>query len=90
MLLEDVDNMNEKKNEIILFEDGEVKLEVSVQEETVWLTVEQMTQLFKTTRRNIEMYIKNIYEESELEENSTWKDFFQVQKEGKREVTRMK
>ena len=82
--------MNEKKNEIILFEDGEVKLEVSVQEETVWLTVEQMTQLFKTTRRNIEMHIKNIYEESELEENSTWKDFFQVQKEGKREVTRMK
>lgn len=80
--------MDEKKNEIILFENEGLKLEVNMQDETVWLTVEQMTKLFKTTRRNIEMHIKNIYEEKELEEKSTWKNFFQVQKEGTREVTR--
>lgn len=82
--------MEEKKNEIVLFEDGEVKLEVNMQDENVWLTVEQMSELFNTTRRNVEMHIKNIYDEGELEENSTWKNFFQVQKEGSRQVTRTK
>lgn len=82
--------MRDMKNEIILFEDGDVKLEVSMQDETVWLTSDQMSELFNTTKRNIEMHIKNIYTEGELEENSTWKDFFQVQKEGTREVTRNK
>lgn len=80
--------MNKEKNEIILFEDENVKLEVNMQDETVWLTVEQMSELFNTTRRNIEMHIKNIYLEEELEENSTWKNYFQVQTEGTREVTR--
>lgn len=79
-----------EKNEIILFEDGDVKLEVNMQDETVWLTVEQMCQLFNSTRRNIEMHIKNVYNEEELEESSTWKDFCQVQKEGNRNVTRLK
>lgn len=82
--------MRDMKNEIILFEDGDVTLEVSMQDETVWLTSDQMSELFNTTKRNIEMHIKNIYTEGELEENSTWKDFFQVQKEGTREVTRNK
>ena len=82
--------MEEKKNEIILFEDGGVKLKVNMQDETVWLTSEQMSILFNSTRRNVEMHIKNIYEEGELEEKSTWKNFFQVQKEGTREVTRTK
>lgn len=78
------------KNEIILFENDNVKLEVNIQDETVWLTAEQMAELFKTTKRNVEMHIKNIYQENELEEISTWKNFFQVQKEGKRDVTRNK
>ena len=78
------------KNEITIFENQNLKLEVSVQEDTVWLTSEQMSKLFETTKRNIEMHIKNIYEEKELEQNSTWKDFFQVQMEGNREVKRSK
>ena len=76
------------KNEVIIFENQEVRLEVNLQQETVWLTSKQMSQLFKTTKRNIEMHIKNIYYENELEENSTMKDFFQVQLEGIREVMR--
>ena len=79
-----------KNNEIIIFENQNVKLEVTMQDETVWLTTDQMSSLFNSTKRNIEMHIKNIYGENELEEMSTSKDFFQVQKEGKREVTRQK
>jgi len=66
------------KNEIILFENNDLKLEVNMQDETVWLTPTQMSELFETTKRNIEMHIKNIYEEAELDEGSTSKDYFQV------------
>ena len=76
------------KNEIILFEEQNIRLEVNMHEETVWLTSKQMSELFETTKRNIEMHIVNIYEEKELEEDSTRKDFFQVQIEGNREVKR--
>lgn len=82
--------MNKEKNEIILFENQDVKLEVNVKDETVWLTVEQMATLFNTTKRNVEMHIKNIYIEEELGEEGTWKEFFQVQKEGKRKVKRIR
>ena len=78
------------KNEIILFENQDVKLDVNIKDDTVWLTTYQMSQLFNTTKRNVEMHIKNIYVEKELEEDSTWKDFFEVQKEGNREVKRYK
>lgn len=78
------------ENEIIIFENQNVKLEVNLQDETVWLTVEQMSKLLETTKRNIELHIKNIYEEKELEQNSTLKNFFQVQLEGNREVKRIK
>jgi len=79
-----------KNNEIIIFENQNVKLEVTMQDETVWLTTDQMSNLFTTTKRNIEMHIKNIYDENELEEISTSKDFFQVQIEGKKKVKRNK
>jgi death-on-curing family protein len=76
------------KNEIILFENENVKLEVNLQDETVWLTQAQMAELFKTTRNNVTMHITNCYEEGELEENSTSKDFLLVQKEGNRQISR--
>lgn len=78
------------KNEIILFENKNLKLKVNLQDESVWLLSEQMAKLFDTSKRNIEMHIKNIYDENELEETSTRKDFFQVQIEGNREVKRIK
>ena len=78
------------KNDIIIFENQEVKLDVNIKDDTVWLTSEQMSELFNTTRRNIDMHIKNIYVEEELEENSTLKNFFQVQLEGNREIKRTK
>ena len=51
-----------KENEIILFEDQGVKLEVNLREETVWLTQAQMSELFDTTKQNISAHIQNIYD----------------------------
>ena len=80
--------MEEKKNEIILFEDGGVKLEVSMQDETVWLTQKQMSKLFEKDRKTITRHIQNIYRDGELEEKSTSSFFEQVQDEGGRTITR--
>ena len=76
------------KNEIIIFEDQEVKLEVNMKDETVWLSQQQMAELFDSSRTNIIEHINNIYSSGELDKNSTCQDFRQVRKEGKREVVR--
>lgn len=76
------------KNEIIIFEDQEVKLEVNMKDETVWLSQQQMAELFDSSRTNIIEHINNIYSSGELDKISTCQDFRQVRKEGKREVTR--
>jgi hypothetical protein len=82
--------MQENKSQIIIYqtENGETKLDVRFQEETVWLTQKLMAELFQTSVPNINMHLKNIFEEGELEENRTIKDFLIVQKEGSREVKR--
>lgn len=69
-------------------EDGNVKINVVFEDETVWLTQSQMAELFQTTPQNITTHIKNIYVEGELEQDSTCKDFLQVRKEGRRTVSR--
>ncbi len=63
------------KNEIILFENQDVKLEVNMKDETVWLTQEQMGTLFGKSRSTINEHIKNIYRENELEEQDTLRKF---------------
>lgn len=62
--------MAKKKNEIILFEDGNVKLEVNMHDETVWLTQEQMIHLFGRDQSVISRHIKKVFEEKELDEKS--------------------
>ncbi|MEZ5196287.1 MAG: RhuM family protein [Bacteroidales bacterium] len=69
-------------------ENGETKLDVRFQDETVWLTQKLMAELFQTSVPNINMHLKNIFDEGELEEKATIKDFLIVQKEGSREVKR--
>ena len=64
-----------KKNEIILFENQGVKLEVNLTDETVWLTQEQMSKLFGKAKSTINEHIKNIYKENELVENETMTKF---------------
>lgn len=82
--------MEENKSQIIIYqtENGETKLDVRFQDETVWLTQKLMAELFQTTSQNITIHLKNIFEEGELEEDSTCKDFLQVQKEGSRAIKR--
>lgn len=76
--------------EILIYqsEDGLTNIEVRVQNETVWLTQQQMADLFQTSRTNVVEHIAHIYEECELDENSTCRKFRQVRKEGNREVSR--
>ncbi|MCO5234520.1 MAG: virulence RhuM family protein [Chitinophagales bacterium] len=82
--------MEENKSQIVIYqtENGETKLDVRFQDETVWLTQKLMAELFQTSIPNINMHLKNIFEEGELEENRTIKEFLIVQQEGNREVKR--
>ena len=75
--------MDEKKNEIILFENQGVKLEVNLKDETVWLTQKQMAELFDKDRRTITRHIQNIYRDGELEENSVCSFFEHTAEDGK-------
>lgn len=78
------------KGEIIIYQstDGTPEIEVKVQDETVWLTQQQMAELFQTSRTNVVEHIRHIYEEGELEEGATCRNFRQVRMEGSREVVR--
>lgn len=76
-------------NEIILYQPDEtLKLDVRVEDETVWLTQAQMTELFQTTRNNITLHIRNIFKEGELCENSVCKESLLTAADGKRYKTK--
>lgn len=78
-----------RQGEIILYQPDEtVKLNVRMEDETVWLTQAQIVELFQSSKANISEHIKNIYEQEELEESSTVRDFRTVRQEGKRQVVR--
>lgn len=76
--------------EILIYQtdNGQINIEVKIEDDTVWLTQQQMSELFQTSRTNVVEHIKHIYEEGELDEISTCRNFRQVRKEGNREVTR--
>lgn len=75
----------ENQGEIILYQpDSEVKLEVRLEEETVWLTQAQMAELFQTTRNNVTLHIRNIFKEGELVENSVCKESLRTAADGKK------
>lgn len=77
-------------NNIIIYqtEDGLTKIDVKLKDETVWLSQQQMAELYGTSRTNIIEHINNIYNEEELDKNSTCQNFRHVQKEGNRIVNR--
>ena len=76
--------MLNEKNEIILFENQGVKLEVNLKDETVWLTQKQMSELFGKDRRTITRHIQNIYKDEELEENAVCSFFEHTATDGKK------
>lgn len=82
---------NDDKGQIIIYQadDGKTNIDVLLEDETVWLTQQQMADLFQTSRTNVVEHIKHIYEEGELEEKSTCRKFRQVREEGNRTVSRI-
>lgn len=78
------------KGEIVIYQnnEGNTKIDVLLEEDTVWLSQQQMAELFQTSRTNVVEHIKNIYNEGELDEKATCREFRQVRMEGKREVAR--
>jgi hypothetical protein len=85
------DNENsDAKGEMLVYQtdDGQVKLEVRLQDETVWLTQQMMAELFQTSKQNISHHIHSVYDECELQPESTVKKYLTVRREGNRDVRR--
>lgn len=80
----------EENNKILIYtdKDGLTKIDVKLEEDTLWLTQAQMCELYQTSRTNVVEHIKHIYEEGELEEGATCRKFRQVRQEGERTVNR--
>jgi len=83
-------NKNIEKSEIIIYqtEDGATKINVRLEDNTVWLTQQHMAELFQITQQNISLHIINIFEEGELIPEATHKKYLSVRKEGNRDVQR--
>jgi hypothetical protein len=82
--------MEQNKSELLLYqtEDGTTKINVTLQNETVWLTLNQLVELFQKTKSTISEHITNVFSERELNEESTVRKFRTVQVEGGRNVER--
>ncbi|XCN71112.1 MAG: virulence RhuM family protein [Candidatus Electrothrix aestuarii] len=83
-------DMVPERSQVLIYQsaNGEIKIDVRLEEETVWLTQAHMAELFQVKPQNITMHLKNIYAEGELSEQATCKEFLQVQTEGTRRVER--
>ena len=82
--------MSENNTELIIYqtEDGRTKIDVHMENETVWLSLEQMSELFQRDKSTISRHIKNVFADGELLEEATVANFATVQMEGNREITR--
>ena len=76
--------IEENNNNIVIYraDDGMTKIDVKIEDKTLWLPQQHMADLYDTTKQNISLHIKNIFDEEELAVNSTVKEFLTVQKEG--------
>lgn len=83
-----MDKNNNTEMIIYQTEDGQTKINVRMENDTVWLTQAQMAELFQTSKQNISLHIINLFKEGELDENSTVKKYLTVQTEGSRQVSR--
>ena len=89
-IYEDGNVMSNQDTTVLIYqaEDGHTRVDVRFEDETVWLSQQQMAELFHTSRTNIVEHIRNIYDEHELDKASTCRNFRQVRIEGSREVAR--
>ena len=84
-MVDNKDNLNIIGSEIIIYqtEDGQTKIDVKFEDETVWLTQAQLCELYQTSKSNISEHIKHIFEEGELEENAVVRKFRTTAADGK-------
>ena len=82
--------MAKKENKLVLYKDEDGKLSVNTlfADEDVWLTQDQLAEIYQTTQENISMHISNIYADDELDKEGTYKKFLLVRQKGKRQVNR--
>ncbi|MFA7571071.1 MAG: DNA-binding protein, partial [Sulfurimonadaceae bacterium] len=73
---------------LVVYNDGELELKISMDNETVWLNQKQLGELFSVESHSVTYHIKNIYKQKELQKNSTTRKIRVVQKEGSRKVER--
>ena len=85
------ENLPASDSQIVIYQSdsGETRLEVRLQEETVWLTQSLMAELYQTTKQNVSLHVRNIYEEGELAPEATVKQYLTVRQEGSRSVQRL-
>ena len=83
-------NKTENRGEIVIYtsKDGKVRLDVRLENDTIWLTQDMIVRLFESSKANVSEHIKHIFEEEELEQSSTVRKFRTVRKEGNRQVSR--
>ena len=76
---------NEPQSQFLLYQssDGQTRLEVRLENETVWLSQNQMAELFQTTKQNVSLHIRNIFKEGELAEDSVVKEYLTTAADGK-------
>ena len=85
-----MNNIESSKGEIVMYQPDEtIRLEVRVEDETVWLTQQQMAELFLTTKQNVSLHVNNIFREDELTENSVVKESLTTARDGKRYKTKV-
>ncbi len=82
--------VSDSNSNILLYqtEDGQTRIEVRLVNETLWLTQQQMAELFQTTPQNITLHLKSVYRSGELNESATCKKYLQVQTEAGRKIRR--
>jgi hypothetical protein len=82
--------MAETPSEILIYQspDGKTRVDVTLADETVWLSQAQMAELFQTTKQNISLHVKNVFGENELQENSVVKEYLTTAQDGKRYQTK--
>jgi len=83
-------NMDPKQSEILMYqtEDGVTKIDVQIDQETVWLTQTQMMELFQTSKQNISLHISNVFKEGELEPEAVVKESLTTAADGKKYITK--
>ena len=81
--------MTEENSNIVLYQtkDGKTKIDVKLDDETVWLTQAQMVKLFQKSKQNVSLHIRNIFSEGELDESSVVKEYLTTAKDGKKYKT---